>query len=135
VPAVKEVDDFNRRYYQKLYGDLFSGEMGQASMLMATTPAFGEAMKAFQEHRAKLDGSPIRTVLNFEAVTGPAGAGEPPVPADPESPPGSAPPSGLAALLEQVGSGRASLFTGTNEVLKASAAAGDLALPADFKAR
>ena len=134
VPAVAEVEDFNRRYYHKLYGDLFAGDMAQASMLMATTPAFGEAMRSFQEHRAALDGSPIRTVLNFEAVTGiPA---PPPELAPAEgAPPTPAPDSSLGALLERVGAGRASLFIGTNEVLKASAGATDLSLPADFKPR
>jgi len=101
LPPVRELEAFNRRYYQKLYGKLYTGETVPADMLLASAPAFGVAMKRLQENKEKLDGTPVRTVIKFDA-DGPAGA------------PG------------------VNLFSATNEVVKASAAGGDVAIPAGF---
>jgi hypothetical protein len=101
LPPVRELEDFNRRYYQKLYGKLYTGETVPADMLLATAPAFGVAMKRLQENKEKLDGTPVRTVIKFDADGTAGGPG-------------------------------VNLFSATNEVMKASAAGGDVAIPAGF---
>lgn len=67
----KEIADFERRYYTKVYGGLMSaGDMQQMAALMAATPAFSKAMKALSEKKGSLSGTPVRATLTFETVAG-----------------------------------------------------------------
>lgn len=147
LAAMRELADFDRRYAEKLYGKNFAGaEMQQMAVLMATTPAFGKAMKAFSEKRSSFDGSPVRTTMTFETVAGTeqkAAASEQRDSGTPTSVSGA-----IGGLLGRVkakhdadkaasdpNANRSKLFDSTVDVLKAttSAAAGDVAIPAGFK--
>ena len=68
VAALKEVEDFDRRYVKKLWAEL-GMDMRSFAALAAMSPEFSKAMKKLQEKAA--DGSPIRTGLNFEVVPDP----------------------------------------------------------------
>jgi hypothetical protein len=71
LAAMKEIGDFDRRYFAKLYGKEFgAADMAQMATLMASNPAFGKAMKALSEKSASFNGSPIRTIMTVEAVAG-----------------------------------------------------------------
>jgi hypothetical protein len=131
VAAMRELADFDRRYYQKLYGSLFSAaDTQQMAVLFATNPAFAKAMKAFADKRASFDGTPIRTTLTVEAVAG----------AEQKT---SDQPSGLGGLLrkarrqDDASANRSELMTSTTELIKAStsATASEVEIPADFKQR
>ncbi|HEU5162511.1 MAG TPA: hypothetical protein VFV54_05160, partial [Thermoanaerobaculia bacterium] len=75
VAALDEVASFERRYLQKLYGDVLGGmDFRSLAMLTAMSPGFGDAMKKFQEKSASLKGTPIRSTITYESVAGPAGA-------------------------------------------------------------
>ena len=53
ISGMKEIAEFDRRYFSKIYGSSYSGaEMQQLAMLMATNPALGKAMKAFSDKRS-----------------------------------------------------------------------------------
>jgi hypothetical protein len=138
LPAIREVGDFERRYAEKLYGKNFGGaEAQQMAVLMAQTPSFGKAMKAFSEKKSSFDGSPVRTVLTFETVAGTAQK------AQQEDSGSSSPLGGLLGRIkakrdggeQQSAPGRSKLFDSTVDVLKAtmSASASDVAIPAGFK--
>ena len=140
IREMKEIGDFDRRYFQKLYGKEFSGaDMQQLAVLMATNPAFGKAMKAFGEKRSSFDGTPIRTVLTFEGVTGSEQKAEGDSDSGTPMSPGAA-IGGLfkrAAQRRQQNSGeaqRSKVFDSTIELMKASAAVApaDVAIPPGF---
>jgi hypothetical protein len=145
IAALREQADFDRRYFQKLYGGSFAGADMQAMMTaMAQTPAFGKAMKAFADKRSSFDGTPVRTNLAFEIVGAPGGSNES---ADRDS----SQPTNAAAVIgglfgkiqkkrqaessDSKDPNRSKMFDSTTELLRAtgSASAADVALPADFK--
>jgi hypothetical protein len=137
VPALREINTFNEKYFKQLYGDP-SAEMQQMAVLMATTPAFAKAMKEFSRKRGAFDGDAILTTLKFETVAAPGQ----------EQEEESASPAGMVGGLlrgamkkrqEKKGEasepGRSKLFESTTELLSVSSDAGDLSLPAGFKKR
>lgn len=143
VPAMKEISDFDRRYFAKLYGSQFGTvEMQQMAVLMATNPAFAKAMKTMSQKRSTLEGTPIRTILTFETVAGT----EQKASAEEEEKPASA-ASVLGGLMKRAQQKRAAekggspdrskLFDSNVELLKASASASasDVAIPAGFTQR
>lgn len=144
VAAMRELADFDRRFVQKAYGAAFNADMRSLAMAVAMTPAFGEAMKAFYEHRASFDGTPIRTKMSFETV---AGADQPKESADTEESQ-SAPAAVIGGLFNKMKQRRAEkteekpsdpnrsqLFDSTVDVLKATASASeaDVSIPPGFK--
>jgi hypothetical protein len=137
VPAMAELNAFNAKYFKQLYGDA-TAEMQQMAVLMATQPAFAQAMKEFSKKRGSLDGEAIRTTLTFETVAAPGQQAE----AEEES--GGGLVGGLLNRAikkrqeskgEAAKPGRAKLFDSTTELLAASNDAGDVSLPAGFKQR
>ena len=131
VPAMRELADFERRFIQKVYGDAMFGDMQKMAALLATTPAFAKAMKAFNEKQSKLDGTAIRSKMTFETVAG----------SDPSTQSQSSGTSALGGLLGRMkrrqkdDNGRSQLLDSNTELLKAStsASADAVAIPAGFK--
>ena len=133
IPAMRELADFERRFLQKVYGDAFIGDMKQMAAMMAATPAFAKAMKAFNDKQSKFDGTAIRTKMTFETVAG----------SDPSTQQSSSSSGGLGGLLgrmkrrknDESGSSRGTMFDSNHELLKAStsASADAVAIPAGFK--
>jgi hypothetical protein len=134
IPAMRELADFERRFLQKVYGDAFLGDVKQMAALMAATPAFAKAMKAFNDKQSKFDGTAIRTKMTFETVAG----------TDPSTQSqSSSPSSALGGLFgrmkrrknDESGSSRGTMFDSNHELLKAStgASADAVAIPAGFK--
>ena len=151
LKAMKEVSDFDARYYKKLYGGLLSGaEMQQMAALMMTSPTFGKAMKTMSEKRGAMDGTPVRTLMTFESVAGSEQKSEESAEEDSSSE-SSAASAMIGGLLgramkkrnKEEGEakpetpGRTRLFESTSELLRADAKAdpGSLAVPAGFKQR
>jgi hypothetical protein len=146
IAAVKEVEDFEVRYGQKLYGSLVSAtDMKQMSAVMAANPAMGTAMKKLQEKRVNTDGTAIRATLTFDAVAPPGQAG---AEAEENRPSPGRALGGLMGRLkkkkdddaapagaEARSKNRKTVFTSTTEIVKAAgtAAATEVAIPAGFK--
>ena len=136
VAAMRELNAFNQKYFKQLYGDA-TAEMQQMAVLMATTPTFAKAMKAFAAKRSSFEGDPIRTTLTFESVAAPGQQ------ASSDDSSGGGIVGGLIGRAmkrrqESKGEpaaapGHAKLFDSTTEVLSASTSAGDVAVPAGFK--
>jgi len=70
IAAYREIADFQQRFAQKIYGPAFASDMRQMAAAMAMTPAFGKAMGAFNEKGRSVEGTPIRTKMTFDLVSG-----------------------------------------------------------------
>jgi hypothetical protein len=138
LAALRELADFDRRYAEKLYGKSFGGaDMQQMALLMAQTPTFAKAMKAFADKKSSFDGTPVRTTLTFETVAGTEQSQQ-------QDNSGGSPLGGMLGKLksrrsssENAEANRSKLFDSTSDVLKAttSASAAEVAMPAGFKQR
>jgi hypothetical protein len=138
IREMKEIGDFERRYFAKLYGKEFgAADMQQMAMLIATNPMFAKAAKAFADKRSSFDGTPIRTIMTFEAVAG--------TEQQANGDQGGGAPTGIGSAIgglmkrahrrdAESGPQRSTLFDSTTEILKASATAtsADVAIPAGF---
>ena len=148
IAAVKEVEAFELRYGQKLYGSMVSAaDMQQMAAVMAATPAMGAAMRKLQEKRVSADGTAIRAILTFDVVGAPGQAG---AEAEERPSPGRM-VGGLLGRMKKkkeddpAASGpakakdpnRKTVFTSTSEIVKAAGTASptDVAIPAGFKPR
>jgi hypothetical protein len=147
IAPLKELDDFNRRYFQKLYGGINTGgDARSMAMLISQSPAFTKAMKKFQDKQASLDGSAVRTSVKFEVVP------DPRAPQQTESSPssGDAASRMIGGLMNKAkrnkeakqqsgepSDGRKMLFSSKTELISATGESTEaaLAIPAGFKER
>lgn len=67
--AVKEIEEFDRRYLEKLSGTVGSTE--QMAAALAMYPALKDALGRMRVEGAKLEGTPVSTVLTVEGVKSP----------------------------------------------------------------
>jgi hypothetical protein len=145
IAAMKEVTDFDMRYAQKLYGPMIAGASPQdMAAAAALYPMMAPAIAKMRAEGVKLDGTPVMTVLTFEAVqSAEQAAAEQKPQGDSKSPGGL---GGIAGGLmrratqkktegDQGQKGRTRVMTSTTEVLKvvSDVAAADVAVPAGFK--
>jgi hypothetical protein len=70
IAAVREHEEFERRYIKKLWADT-GMDLRSMAALAALAPDMSKAMKKFQENLASMEGSAVRTVLTFETVPDP----------------------------------------------------------------
>jgi hypothetical protein len=69
LPALKELTDFDTRYYKKLYGEeAFGLAAEQMAMVMAMYPMFKQASERLKQEGTKLQGTPLATTVTFDAV-------------------------------------------------------------------
>jgi hypothetical protein len=69
IAALKELTDFDRRYYEKLYGaDMMGMAAGQMAMVLAAYPMIKEANDRIKKEGTKLKGTPIATTTTFDVV-------------------------------------------------------------------
>lgn len=142
ISAMRELADFERRYVQKVYGSAFDAEMVKMAATMATQPAFAKAMKEFGAHRARFEGTAIRTTLTFETVPGPATQQA----ENNDSAPTSASGAVFGSLMNRMkqrqaekqaesGGKPGSMFDSQSELLRATSTASnaDVSIPAGFK--
>jgi hypothetical protein len=67
IAAMNEVAAFDLRYAQKLNASaMFDAQ--QMAALVAMYPMMSQAMKRFEAENVKMDGTPVLTVVKFEAV-------------------------------------------------------------------
>jgi len=141
--ALSELAAFRQRYAQKLLG--LDPAQAQADMrqAMAMYPQMQKALERFRVEAAKLQGTPLSTVMTFQVVASPQ--------SEPSADRNDAPPTSVGGLLGGLGRrigrgkaaepaaggtpGRSTVMTSTTETLQlgTSVAAGDMALPAGFK--
>lgn len=69
IAALKELSDFEMRYFKALYGDEVAGMAAdQMAMLLALYPALGKASARLKQEGNKLEGTPLATTTTFEIV-------------------------------------------------------------------
>ena len=69
IAAMKEISDFDRRYYEKLYGPTIVGASAeQMASAMALYPMLKPAIGKMTTEGAKLDGTPIHTTTTVDSV-------------------------------------------------------------------
>jgi hypothetical protein len=138
VPAMAEIQTFDRKYFEKLRGPLAAGmDAQQMAMMSAMYPMMKDAFDKAQKEGVKLKGTPLATTTKFEGVKSKAQM-EQASSQQQESGGG-----GLGGMLARKmmkkkpedQSGRGTLFTATHEVLSIapSAADSDVAIPAGYK--
>jgi hypothetical protein len=134
LPALKELTDFDLRYYKQLYGADALGLAGeQMAMVMAMYPMLKQASERLQQEGDKLKGTPLATTATFEVVKSKA---QMEAPAQEGSGGG-----GLGGMLarrmmkKEEPKARATIFTTQHEFqdVSTSAAATDVEIPAGFK--
>ena len=144
IPAMKEIADFDQRYYKALQGPYsLAGSAEQMAMALAIYPAMKDMIGKMEAENVKMDGTPILTEMTMEVVKSPDQVAE-------ERKQGGESTDitsirGIGGLLgrkiarkkdEEAGQkNRATLMTVNHELIKAtaSAAASDVAIPAGFK--
>jgi hypothetical protein len=143
VAALQESMDFDRRYAQKLYGDLVSVEaMQQMAAAMAMYPGMKDAMDRMSKENVKMDGSPLLTTMAFQVVKSEQQAAQ--EKEQESSSGGGGLMGGLARRMmkkkeapEASGgaANRATIMTSTTEVLSIATdvSAADVNVPAGFK--
>lgn len=67
--AVKEIEQFDRRYFEKLAGT--AGATEQMAAALAMYPALKDALGRMRVEGATLEGTPVSTVLTVEGVKSP----------------------------------------------------------------
>jgi hypothetical protein len=137
IPALKELSDFDMRYWKQLQGPETVGMTPeQMAMVLASYPMVRNAMERVAKEGAKLEGTPLLTSTTFDAVKSKEQmAAE----ADNSKSSGGGGISGMLARKMMKKDGdvkpRATIFTTSHEVLEVSTSvvAGDLDIPAGFK--
>jgi hypothetical protein len=138
--ALTEVNEFDRRYAEKLYGELSGVSAQQMAMAMAMYPMMRQAIEKMQAEGTKVEGTAVQTTLTFDAV-----ASAEQVEAQKKEETSGGGGRGLGGMLgglarraakkDDEPKQRTTFMTTTVEVLKLSTdvSASDVAVPAGFK--
>jgi hypothetical protein len=69
IPQMKELTDFDMKYYQQLYGPMLAGASPQdMAMAVAMYPMIKQALGKMTEEGGRISGTPILTTTTFDAV-------------------------------------------------------------------
>lgn len=135
IAALKELIDFDLRYYKQLYGaQSFGLAADQMAMVMGMYPMLGKASERLKQEGDKLKGTPLAGTTTFEIVRSKAQMAE-------SGSQGSSGGGGLSGMLGRklMKKGdpkpRTAVFTAQHEFqeIATTATATDVAIPADFK--
>ena len=134
LPALKELADFDMRYYKQLYGaDAFGMAAEQMAMVLAMYPALKEASDRLKQEGTKLQGTPLASTVTFEAVKS-----KEQMDASANEGGGGGGLGGMLArrmMKKDPPKQRSTVFTTQHEFqdVSTAVAAGDVAIPAGFK--
>ena len=137
IAALKELIEFDRRYYEKLYGAQVMGiSAEQAAMILAAYPMLKDASDRLKKEGTKLQGTALMTTTTFEVVKS-----KEDLEAETNQQKESGGGGGLGGMLarkvmkKEPPKARALIVTATNEYQEVSttAPATDLEIPAGFK--
>jgi hypothetical protein len=151
IASMNDVAAFDRRYAEKM-GAPTMLDAQQMAMVMAMYPQMKDAMAKFEAENVNMDGTPVLTVVKFEAVANPEQAKQQQQSRnEQQSSGGGGLLGGLGGRLgrriagggdnnkpaEGAASNRATIMTMQHELLKVTPAVtdADVAIPAGFKQR
>jgi hypothetical protein len=130
IPALKELADFEIRYWKAIAPETATISAEQMAAVMAMYPMVKQAMDRLNQEKVNLKGTPLATSTTFEAVKSKAQAEE-----QKQNPGGGL--SGMLArsMTKKSDSPRATIFTVNSETLEIATAVGaaDIEIPAGFK--
>jgi hypothetical protein len=132
IPALKEVTDFDMRYWKQLQGpDAGTMSAEQMAALLAAFPMVQSAMERMKQEGSKLDGTPLASTTVFETVKSKEAM------AQQSANSGGGGLGGMLArrIKKEDPKPRSTIFTTTSEIQEVgtSVAAEDLGIPAGFK--
>jgi hypothetical protein len=146
IAAMKEIPEFEQRYWRKLQGSAMPGASAEdMAAAMAMYPMMKDAIGKMNTENVKLDGTPIQTTTTIDAVKSAADMAAAQQSGDEAKP---APSGGLGGMLGGLAkkklekkdegdakSNRSTFMTSTSELIKVTTdvAAADVAVPAGFK--
>jgi hypothetical protein len=159
IAAMKEVQEFDMRYAQKLHGPSFGAAASaeQMAAAMAMYPMLKDAMGKFQAENVNMDGTSILTVMTTETVASPEQMQQQQQQQQQQqkSEANEPPPTSVGGLLGGLGRrairnkaqqkqqqqqensnpGRATMMTMNHELMSVatSVSGGDVAIPSGFK--
>jgi hypothetical protein len=147
IAAMKDIPEFDRRYYEKLYGPMISGASPeQIAAALALYPMLKPALARMSAEGAKLDGTAIQTTTTIDGVKSAEQMAEEQKQREADAK--SSATGGVGGLVggfakrmaqKKMGGDdtkpRATFMTLTNEVVKVvtDVSAADVAVPAGFK--
>jgi hypothetical protein len=142
IAAMKEIQEFDVKYAQKLYGPMIAGASPQEmATALALYPLMKQALTKWAAEAGKVDGTPILTTVTMDAVKSPEQLADERQTSQDDKLSNARSVGGLvgglarkAAKRDEEPKARATVLTTTNEVLKVTTDVGaeDLALPAGF---
>src|SRR5688500_1686911 len=74
IAALDEIHEFDRKFAEKVYGEMAAMSADQLAALLAMHPGFQQAQERLAKEGAKLAGTPLMTTLTLESVKDPAAA-------------------------------------------------------------
>lgn len=130
VPALKELADFELRYWKAIAPETAGVSAEQMAAMMALYPMIKQALERMNQEKVKLEGTPLATTMTFEAVKSKAQMEQ-------QSEGGGGGLSGMLArrMMKRDEKPRATIFTATSELLEigTTVAESEVQVPADFK--
>jgi hypothetical protein len=130
IPAMKELAEFERRYWKAIAPEASGMSAEQMAALMAMYPMLKQAMERLKAEGSKLEGTPLATTTVFEAVKSKEQL-------DQQGQTSGGGLSGMLArkMMKTETKPRATIFTLNTETLEVSptVASDDLQIPAGFK--
>ena len=135
IASLKELADFDMRYYKQLYGtEAFGLAAEQMAMVMGMYPMIGQASERLKKEGDKLTGTPLASTTTFEVVKSKEMV-------EAEGKQNNSGGGGLGGMLarkmmkKEEPKARATVFTTQHEFQEVSTtvAGSELELPADFK--
>jgi hypothetical protein len=145
IAAMKEVADFDMRYAQKLFGPMIAGASAQdMAAAAALYPMMAPAIAKMRTEAVKLDGTPVMTVLTFDAVKSAEQSAAEQKQGDSKSSSGGGLGGIAGGLMRRAtqkktegdqNKARTTVMTSTTEILKVvtDVTPADVAVPAGFK--
>jgi hypothetical protein len=148
IAAMKEVADFDRRYFEKLYGPMVAGASPeQMAAAVAMYPMLKPAMARMSTEGVKMDGTAIQTTTTVDSVKSADQMAQEQKQKDDDSKSaaGGGPSSLMGAFAKKMAQkkaqgdegpkSRATFMTINSEILKVTTdvAQGDVAVPAGFR--
>ena len=130
IPALKEIADFEQRYWRALAPETTGVSAEQMAAMLALYPMIEQAMERMNQENVKLEGTPLATTLTFDGVKSKQQMEQ-----QPES--GGGGLGGMLArrMMKRDDKPRATIFTAISETLEVATtvAPADLEIPAGFK--
>jgi hypothetical protein len=126
IAALDEIAAFDRKFAEKVYGEMAAMTADQLAALLAMHPGFQKAQERLAKEGAKLQGTPLMTSLTLESVKDPAAQ---------QANQGGGIAGRLMRRNQDKPGTKNKVFSSTHETITvaASASAADVAIPADFK--